>query len=677
MPSRLSRLLRPRSIAVIGGGAWCRSVIQQCRKIGFDGPIWPVHPKQDEIHGLGAYRSVSDLPEPPDAAFVGVNRLTTIGIVRELSALGAGGAVCFASGFGEAQANDSNAACLQRDLLAAAGEMALLGPNCYGFLNYLDRALLWPDQHGGRPLDSGVAILSQSSNIALNLTMQARGLPIAYVVTVGNQAQQSIARIGEEVLRDERVTALGLYVEGFGSLQDLTALADTAARLNKPVVALKLGRSKEARAATVSHTASLAGEDAGAQALMERLGIARVASLGEFLESLKLLHVHGRLKGNRIASLSCSGGEAGLVADAGHMKGVTFPVLGEDRKKTLASVLGPLVALANPLDYHTGIWRDLEAMTSTFAAMTGPDIDLTMVILDVPRADRCDPIDWDEALTAIEQAAGRSGAKLALVASLPETLPEAVAERMMSKGIAPLCGLEDALAAVRAAGAMLAEPCLEPPLVASAPAAVQTLSERESKEALSAFGIGLPRMMTAASPETAAANATSLGFPVVLKGEGIAHKSERAAVVVNLQDAASVEQAAMEMPAESFLVESMVGNGVAELLVGVVHDEAHGYVLTLAAGGVLTEILGDRQSLLVPATREMVSRALARLNIAPLLQGFRGKPPADQQAIIDSVMALQDYVIANAGRIREVEVNPLICTPSTAIAVDALITIEA
>ncbi|CAN0267331.1 unnamed protein product, partial [Chrysoparadoxa australica] len=176
----LSRLLRPRSIAVIGGGAWCANVIRECRKLGFDGPVWPVHPTRAEVGGVPAFARIEDLPEPPDAVYIGINRAATVEAVGVLSASGAGGAICFASGFAEAQAELADGADLQAALLAAAGNMPVLGPNCYGFLNALDRVALWPDQHGMVPVERGVAILSQSSNVALNLTMQRRGLPIAF-----------------------------------------------------------------------------------------------------------------------------------------------------------------------------------------------------------------------------------------------------------------------------------------------------------------------------------------------------------------------------------------------------------------------------------------------------------------------------------------------------------------
>ena len=215
MSRDLSRLLRPKSIAIIGGGAWCRSVLGQLRKADFPGKIWLVHLKGGEIEGLAVHTSISDLSEAPDASFVGINREATIDVVAALSGMGAGGAVCFASGFAEvADGHDLNAR-----LLAAAGDMPILGPNCYGMINAIDGALLWPDQHGLARVEGGVAILTQSSNIAINLTMNRRGLPIAYVVTCGNQAQTTQAEIAAGLLDDPRVTAIGLHIEGFGDYE--------------------------------------------------------------------------------------------------------------------------------------------------------------------------------------------------------------------------------------------------------------------------------------------------------------------------------------------------------------------------------------------------------------------------------------------------------------------------
>ena len=667
----LNRLFRPKTIAVVGGGAWCRLVIEQCQKMGFDGVIWPVHPKAEELAGLPVYRDIASLPGAPDATFVGVNRFATIEVVRDLAAREAGGAVCFASGFLEAQAEDAEGADLQAQLLEAAGDMPILGPNCYGFINYLDGALLWPDQHGGKRVETGVALITQSSNIAINLTMQMRGLPIAYVVAAGNQAQSGIAEIGEALLEDDRVTALGLHIEGFGDLRAFEALAAKARALGKPIIALKVGKSAEAQAATISHTASLAGGDAGASALLARLGIPRLEDLPAFLETLKLLHVTGPLASNRLASISCSGGEASLAADTAHGLPVVFPPLNDSQSTNLRAALGPMVALANPLDYHTYIWRDTEAMIRAFSAMMDPSLAMTLLVVDFPRGDRCSASDWDCAIDAAIGTHQATGGNVAMVATLPELLPEAVAEQLMAAGVVPFCGLREALTACAAAS--LPQRDLAVPLLLPTPTVEPSLiPEAEAKLRLSDYGLRVPQSIQAKSPGAARAAAADIGFPVVLKGEGIAHKSEAGAVVLGLTTGSDVSTAASQMPAQRFLVEEMVSGAVAELLIGVVKDPAHGFVLTLAAGGTLTELLQDSASLLLPASDASIEAALEGLKIAPLLAGFRGRPAANRAAILAAIKAVQAYVLAEAEGLEEIEINPLLCTPDDAVAADAL-----
>ena len=671
MTRDLSRLFRPKSIAVIGGGAWCRLVIEQCQKMGFGGTIWPVHPKAEEVAGLPTFKDVDSLPEAPDAAFVGVNRFATIDVVRALSTRGAGGAVCFASGFLEAAAEDAEGADLQAQLLDAAGDMPFLGPNCYGFINYLDGALLWPDQHGGQRAETGVALVTQSSNIAINLTMQKRGLPLAYVVTAGNQAQSGIAAIGEALLEDDRVTALGLHIEGFGDLRAFEALAARARALGKPIIALKVGKSAEAQAATVSHTASLAGGEAGAGALLSRFGIPRLDDLPSFLETLKLLHVAGRLPSNRIATISCSGGEASLAADTAHARKVAFPPLNDRQKTDLRAALGPMVALANPLDYHTYIWRDTEAMTNAFAAMMVPQLAMTMLIADFPRGDRCDASDWECTIAAMIAARERTGANAGFIATLPELMPEEVAARLMEAGVVPFSGLTEAIAACEAASLCLPEPP-EPLLLPTATVEPDLIPEAEAKRQLSAYGLRVPHSKRAISATNARAVAVDLGFPVVLKGEGVAHKTEAGAVVLNLTSGQAVSDAAHDMPARSFLIEEMVTGAVAELLIGVVKDPAHGFVMTLAAGGTLTEVLQDSASVLLPASEADLETALNSLRVSRLLNGYRGAAAANREALMAAIRAVEAYVLENALGLEEIEINPLLCTPTDAVAADAL-----
>ena len=665
---RLYRLFHPRSIAVVGGGAWCEQVVLQSRKMGFAGPIWPVHPTKVQIGGVACVASVADLPEAPDAVFIGVNRQLTVEIVRELSAMGAGGAVCFAAGFREAALEMADGDALQGALIAAAGAMPVLGPNCYGFINYLDGAALWPDQHGGERVERGVALIMQSSNVAINMTMQKRGLPLAFVATVGNQAQTGLSEIGQALLADPRVTALGLYIEGIDDLAGFAALARAAHAAGKPIVALKVGRSEQAQKAAVSHTASIAGSDAGADVLFARLGIGRVSSLSAFLETLKLLHVIGPLPSAAIASMSCSGGEASLMADSAEGTPVTFPPLAPDQIAALRGVLGPAVALSNPLDYNTFIWGQEDALAATYAAMMSDAVALGVVVLDFPRPDKCTSPDWTLVLNAVGRAQADTGRPIAVLSSIVDTMPEDVAAGLIAEGILPICGMQEALEAIAVAARIDAPGDLYlPPRIG--PGAL--LDEAAAKEVLGGYGLRLPRAVVADAAGLAAAGA-EVRYPVVLKGRGLAHKTEAGAVVLGLADEAALLAAAKAMPCDSFLVEEMVTGTVAELLIGVVLDPAHGYVLTLAAGGTLTEVLGDRVNLALPVDADAIKAGLARLRIAPVLAGYRGKPGADTDAIVDAVLAVQSYVMAQHPY--EIEINPLICTPTNAIAADALIT---
>lgn len=664
----LSRLLNPQSIAVIGGGAWCEQVIIQLALFGFKGSIRPVHPKRSEIAGHKAFASLDDLPNPPDATFVGINRHATIDAIRKLSAMGAGGATCFASGFSEAAAEDDSGTNLQQQLIDAAGDMPILGPNCYGFINALDQALIWPDQHGCSTIDSGVAILTQSSNISINLTMQQRALPIAYMIACGNMAQTSQAQIARALLDDPRVTAIGVHIEGFHDLRDWESLAQKAYAKGVPIVALKVGASDQAQAATISHTASLAGSDAGAQALLDRLGIPRIRDLPSFLETLKLLHCHGPLDNNHIASISCSGGEASLIADMALNHNLTFPPLTDRQNTKLRDALGPMVALSNPLDYHTYIWRDRTAMAKAWSGMTGDGISMTFSIIDYPTTDATD---WIEATGAALDVRQQTGKGFAVVSSLPELMPIDTAKELMNGGVVPFMGLHEALSAVEASATYRA-PTTDPVAIPSLTKAETTLTEAASKAALAEFGLRSPASCTVTKADDVTAAKKDMTPPFAVKGTGIAHKSDSGAVRLGVMPE-GLSQTIADIGTETILIEEMITNPVAELLIGVVRDPAHGFVLTIGAGGVMTELLHDTASLLLPTTPDAVAKAISTLKVAPLLYGFRGKSAANLKAVIDAILSVQSYVLAHADHIGEVEINPLICTPTGAIAADALI----
>ncbi len=649
----LSRLLRPRCIAVMGA-VWAANVIEQCARMGFAGDVWPVHPTKSGIGGLRAYASLADLPAAPDATFIGVNRLATVGIVGELAAMGAGGAICFASGWEEA-----GEAALQAQLVQAAGDMPILGPNCYGVINYLDGALLWPDQHGGCRVDRGVALLSQSSNIVINMTMQRRGLPVAYVACLGNAAQVGLAELAGALLADARVTAIGIYIEGIDDAAGFAALAQSARAAGKGVVCIKSGKTELSRTAAASHTASLAGGGAASSAFLRQVGVAEVNTPAELLETLKIMHLHGPQIGSRICSLSCSGGEAGLAADLAAPFGIDFPPPSDAQRARLGEILGPIVTIANPLDYHTFIWGDGPRTTDVFATMLG-GYDAGMYIIDPPRNDRCDPSSYDAALAAIVAAGKAAGKPAFAVASLPENMDEGLALRLMDQGVVPLSGLEAALGAIAAVQTAAGAPGWRP-LAVQAGAGVM-LDEAVSKALLAQAGVAVPRGVV-----IAALGGVALTPPYALKGLGFAHKTENAAVRLGLSSLAG--QAPMP-GATGYLVEEMVTGAIAELLIGVRRDAVYGATLTVGFGGVTAELLADTVTLVCPVTGPEVEAALRRLRLWPLLDGYRGRSRADVAAVVDVALRVQGML---AGAVTEVEINPLMVRAVGAVAVDAVI----
>jgi len=682
MKRSLERLLRPRSIAVFGG-SWAASVIDQCQKMQFDGDIWPVHPDRDQMYGLPCYRSIDELPAPPDASFVGVNRMLSIKVVKALAKRGAGGAVCFASGFDEAGGRDAAGKSLQQGLIDAAGAMPVIGPNCYGLINYLDGALLWPDQHGGRRLGSdsrGVALLLQSSNIAINLTMQQRSLPIAYVVCLGNQAQTDCANIAEALLEDDRVTAIGLYLEGISDIEAFETFAQRARRRNKGVVVLKAGKSDAARSAALTHTASMAGSDTASRAFFRQLGIAWVDSLSQLIESLKLLHFIGPLGGREICSISCSGGEASVMADAAEQRRVTLRPLLESEKERVGSTLSELVSVSNPLDYHTFIWGDSAAMTRTFTAMVSSGFDLSMLVVDFPRRDRCDDSAWQCAVDAIIQVRRQTDANIAVVSSLAENLGETQAEAFVEHGIVPLQGIDDAMVAVEVAadiGSFLAGPAANLWPQQKQPAVTSVLNEYDAKLLLREAGIEVPAGVVVEQPAQSMAVAQTLGFPLVAKALGVDHKTEHNAVRLDLTDTVQLRQAVESLFASGspVLVEQQIDAAVCELMLGIHCDEVYGPVLTLAAGGIWVEILKDTVTARLPVSEADVLNLLSSLRIWPILRGARGLERADTTAVVAAVMRLQS--LFKDSPVIEIDINPLIVRKDGcgAVAADALISL--
>ena len=678
--SALARLLQPKTLAVIGG-RFAEAVIEQCDRIGFEGEIYPINPKRSEMAGRRCFARIADLPQAPDACFIAVEREATVQAVAKLSARGAGGAVCYASGFAEV---GEEGKVWQDRLLEAAKGMPLVGPNCYGLLNYLDGLALWPDEHGGKAAEKGAGIVLQSGNIGLNLTMQERGLPLAYLISIGNGADLQMHDYIEAFLADERVTCIGLHIEGLKDVPAFTKAALKALKRKVPIVVLKTGTSVEGQKITFGHTSSLSGSDDLYSAMLARYGVARVHTLTEFLETLKLLSTVGSLPNKKIASISCSGGEAAHVADLAGEVGLEFPPLMPLQEQALSDALGDKVALSNPLDYHTYIWNDGVAQERCFSAMLTGEQSVTLNLLDYPKPDLCDVSAWDKTAQAFINALKATGNKGVVVGTLPENLPATTRAWLMSEGIAPMQGLEDCLLSIhhaarlyeRQQGAEELEPLEVTPVLEGE---TKTLNEWESKKLLHTFGFTVPeaRVLSLNDLDAARKSCDELGYPLALKilSADIIHKTDVGGVRLNLKTFDAVAEAIQSMQSlgDTFLAEQMLAKPITELILGVTRGEQFGLSITLGAGGVLVELLQDIQTLLVPVTATEVEDAIKELKIYPLLKGFRGGKGARLEPIIQAVMNLESFIEVHADTLLELDINPLFVFENEVVVADALI----
>ncbi|SFI82679.1 MULTISPECIES: acetate--CoA ligase family protein [unclassified Pseudomonas] len=686
----LKRLLAPRHLAFVGGRSMARA-LKRCVEGGFNGPMWLVNPQHDRLDGIPCVRRVADLPCGPDAVFIATNRELTLACVAELAAIGTGGAICYASGFAETGADG---AVLQQQLLKAAGEMALLGPNCYGLLDYLHGAALWPVAHGGKAVEKGVAVLTQSGNFAYNLSMSDRSLPVAYMASVGNQAQLGVAELMEVLLDEPRVTAIGLHLEGLKNVPGFARAAHKALEKGIPIIALKTGVSQIGAELALSHTSSLSGSDALYDSLFARLGVIRVSGPVSFVETLKAAACGNLPAGNRLIALACSGGDAGLIADYAERNHLALPTLDAGQRRELAQVLPSYANLVNPLDFTTAIWGNRAALDAMLDTALRTEADAALLVLDYPAESTGERKECDLLLELFCNALGRHGKTGFVTSAFPELLPAHARERLHAQGIAALQGVEDALAAWgRIAGypgnrrVLLerGESILEPLCPKALQGSGEALDEWASKQALRAFGLATPTGVLS-TPARAISDAAVVGYPLVLKAVSaqLPHKTEAGAVVLNLQNGIALTTALAQMrehiaayaPDVAFdqlLLEAMAAPPLAELIVGIKRENEFGLALVIGTGGILVELLKDSRSLLLPTTDSAICNALLSLRSAPLLQGYRGRDAADMHVLVAAIRAVADYACANAGQLLELDVNPLLVSAQGATAVDALI----
>jgi acetyl-CoA synthetase len=683
----LDRLLRPRSVAVVGAsdrpGSYAAQALLNLDAIGYAGEVWGVNPGRREALGRVCVPAVAELPIAVDALVLAIPAAGVPRAIEEGGARGCGGAVVFSAGFGEVAAG----AGLESSLVAAATRHSLpvCGPNCNGIVAMHSRCALWGDAL--RPREPGhVALVSQSGNVAVNALAARRGLRFHTVIASGNQSVLSAADYLEALAREDGVRSIALYLEddgGPGLCEGLAACASAGVR----VAVLKVGSSTAGAAAAAAHSAALAGDQRVFRALIEEAGAHWAGDVHELLELAKALAAAPARRpkssvGGGLAIVTCSGGDSAQGADEAERLGLALAPFAPATRERLAELLPPAATVANPLDYTTMIWGDAGALAELVDAV-GSDlaIDQVLVFYDQPPdLDGAVEESWRAVRDGIVAGAARSPVPVMVSSTLPELLDDEAAWHFASHGIPAVAGLR--------AGLLCVQALFTPPgdadrmraiaAVAGGSGEGEWLSEHASKELLRAGGVSVVEGRLVGDEDDAVRALGELGAPIVLKlsSSRVRHKSELGGVVVGIGNEGDAREAYRRLAelaaahAGDVLVERMAPAGV-ELLVAARRD-AVASVLIIGLGGIWTELLSDVVVVPLPADALRIERSIQSLRGAALLTGGRGRPRVDVAAAARLVERC-GQLLTKDERVGLIELNPVLVSERGAVAVDAAI----
>ncbi|MGZ4197517.1 MAG: acetate--CoA ligase family protein [Solirubrobacteraceae bacterium] len=679
----LERLLRPRSVAVVGAtdrdGSYGAQALISLDAIGFPGQVWGVNPGRSEALGRPCVPSLADLPEAVDAVVVAIPAMGVPDVIEQAGALGCGGAVVFSAGFAEV----TEGAGLQAELVAAAQRHALpvCGPNCNGIVAAHSATALWGDAL--EPHEPGaVALISQSGNVAVNALATRRGLRFHTVIASGNQAVLGAADYLELLAGEDGLRSVALYLEDDGGprlCEGLAACAQSGVR----VVVLKVGSSAAGARAAAAHSAALAGDQRVFRALIEEAGGIWAGDVHELLELAKALSVSGASRArDGLAIVTCSGGDSAQGADEAARSGLELPALAPATRDRLREQLPDAATVANPLDYTAMIWGDSGAvggLVSTIGA--DPDVGQVLVFYDQP-AGLVGAVEesWGAVREGIIVGAAASPAPTMVVSTLPELLDDEAAWRFAQSGVPAVAGLRTG---IRCAAAMRTPPgdaqrLREIAAFAQAVAADRDsrwLAEHDTKQLLRDAGVRVVDGRVVLGADDAALALEELGGHIALKlsAASVQHKSELGGVVVGLDGESAVRAvyARLAPLAKSrdgvVLAERMAPAGV-ELLIAA-RTDAVVPALILGLGGIWTELLDDVAIVPLPATAARIERALRSLRGAPLLLGGRGRLPVDLAGACELACAVGALLAERS--LALVELNPVFVSAEGAIVADA------
>src|SRR5437899_4046146 len=693
----IHKMLNPRSIAVIGatprlqyGGRFLGAVLKAKDRVR----VYAVNPRYDEIMGIPSYASVTALPEAPDLVGIVVPYHQVLPTIQECHRKGVGAAIVISAGFAERGVADRRDLQGQLGAFARESGLRISGPNCLGLANVKDDIWATSSSRGADGLTGPVGLICQSGATAFGpflVRAVDNGIGFSYIISTGNEADLDFSDFARYLLDDPSTRVIAGFVEGFKDAGKFLEVARLAAERGKPLVMIKIGRPDLGARAARSHTAALTGADARYDAIFAQYGVIRVQDYDELLEVAHLLAHTPRPQVPGIAVVSHSGGISSLTADMCGQAGLDLPPLGPEARDGINGILKGFGWAANPADVTNLANSEsfppiMEHMTNDprmgtlVVASAGADAQAQQVISQRDRTDKGVVFLWTGSRDTKAGLAQLKNARIPIFYT-PDKLARGLQsrlayhtwrERRLADGFAtaPSRKARQDEAIAQALG--LGRP---------------TLSESESKQLLAAWGVASAREHRATSAEAAVAAAEELGFPVALKVDSpdILHKTEAGVVRLNLGDAAQVRTAYAEILASAkayapqaqitgVSVQEMVGEGV-EVIIGVNCDPQLGPVLLFGSGGVMVEVYNDVALRRCPITRSEAEAMIAEVKGARLLQGFRGRPAADLEALEDTLVRVSYLAMHLEGHLAELDINPLMVLPSGqgVKAVDALV----
>ncbi len=682
-------MLEARSVAVVGaslreGSVGNQSMVELLEG-GFDGVVYPVNPKYEEVLGLRCYPTISDVGSSVDLAIIAVGNPLLEEQLRLAADAGARSAVIFAS-CSEAPREDAPPLADRLGAIARGARMAVCGGNCMGFANLEKgvRALGFYEPKALRP--GNVAFISHSGSAFSALLHNDRGLSFNIAVSSGLELAATAAEYIGYALLLESTKVIGLFLE---SIRDPAGFVDALRAANDrdvPVVALKVGKEALTRRMVTAHSGALAGEDGAYEALFEAHGVLRAESLDEMADALTLLGSGRRAGPGGLASVHDSGGERALLVDSAAAVGVPLATISEGTTERLTELLEHGLLPVNPLDFW-GTGRDAhEVVTGCMRALLeDPDTAALAFSVDLTTEDQPD----EGYIRMAEEVFPETTKPLAMLSNFAGGIDRADAKRLEDAGIPVLEGTLTGLAAFRHLFDHRDHHAL-PALTGTSPVDTKTrerwktllstqgsFSEVEALGLLSDYGVPTVRSQIAGSLDDVMAAAGDIGYPVAVKTAmpGIEHKLDVEGVRLGLADAAEVTGAYLDLAGRlgpQVAVAAMARPGV-EIHLGIVRDEQFGPLVLVAAGGVLVEVLNDRRLALPPLDAARATRLIDRLKVRPLLGGLRGQPPADRAALAEAVVALSWLAHDLGEDIEALDANPVIVGVDGCVAVDALV----